>query len=717
MAFAAKKDTEYVRDPVFVANFLHDVSAEMGVTPPLELDEVEWAPLHEIVEEERRARDGLSAEAKKEAARARKEAREALKARYGYAIVNGRRVELGNYMVEPSGIFMGRGQHPLRGRWKEGARQSDVTLNHSEPDQVQGDWAEVVWQPESLWVARWKDRLSGKQKYIWLSDTAPVKQEREQSKFDKARRLEAELDRVRARIAGDLRDERPVRRRIATACYLIDALCLRVGDEKDPDEADTVGATTLRPEHVAVHDDEGTVEFHFLGKDSVEWHRIVPLPDDVRANLRELIAQARPSQGADTTAGRDLPQIFPDVSSRTVNGYLSSIVPGLSAKVFRTHHATAVVEHSLAESRVRAQDPEYQKWRAASLANIEAARLCNHNKKESGDWERAAQRYNERKDKAAARLQAARAAVTEANAAVNEAKAALLALGTADAQAGAAEPSAAQRRAEARARRRLASAKARRHVARERERRAREALGKVQAQREVAGLKRYWNLSTSLKSYIDPRVYYSWGKRVDYDVLEKYYPTTLRRKYLWVRNLDGHAERPEEEHISVRACMPGDMTAVVALFGAVLEEHPELDFPLSAREAAERYLPQLGGQWREAFIALDEQETILAFAALGPAWRENGDDLVDVLAVAHPLASRYAVAALVAEHITRALATYNALTPRRSLQLRPRNPSWVAAMPELADALGLADDDPGGVPAESHLEAERTAEATGGPGD
>ena len=47
---------------------------------------------------------------------------------------------------------------------------------------------------------------------------------------------------------------------VATACYLIDALCLRVGDEKDPDEADTVGATTLRPEHITLHED-GSVEF------------------------------------------------------------------------------------------------------------------------------------------------------------------------------------------------------------------------------------------------------------------------------------------------------------------------------------------------------------------------------------------------------------------------------------------------------------------------
>ncbi len=32
-----------------------------------------------------------------------------------------------------------------------------------------------------------------------------------------------------------------------------------------------------------------------------------------------------------------------------------------------------------------------------------------------------------------------------------------------------------------------------------------------------------------------PRVYHGWGEEVDYDVLEKYYPTTLRRKFAWVR--------------------------------------------------------------------------------------------------------------------------------------------------------------------------------------
>ncbi|MBC7257384.1 MAG: DNA topoisomerase I, partial [Chloroflexi bacterium] len=162
LAFARKKDTPYVQDEVFVANFMRDFSAALGIEPPLRLDEVDFGPCYAYIEAERAAKEALSPEERKALALARRREREALKARYGYAIVNGQRVELGTYMVEPSGIFMGRGQHPLRGRWKEGAQQRDITLNLGpDPSGIEGEWAEIVWQPESLWVARWKDKLTG----------------------------------------------------------------------------------------------------------------------------------------------------------------------------------------------------------------------------------------------------------------------------------------------------------------------------------------------------------------------------------------------------------------------------------------------------------------------------------------------------------------------------------------------------------------------------
>ena len=49
-------------------------------------------------------------------------------------------------------------------------------------------------------------------------------------------------------------------------------MALRVGDEKDTEgEADTVGATTLRVEHMKISGNK--IEFDFLGKDSVRWKK------------------------------------------------------------------------------------------------------------------------------------------------------------------------------------------------------------------------------------------------------------------------------------------------------------------------------------------------------------------------------------------------------------------------------------------------------------
>jgi DNA topoisomerase-1 len=539
LAWAKKCGTPYVEDPTFVHNFLTDFSEALGLDELLSEDEVDFGPALRVVEAERAARERMTKEERKALAAERKARREALREQYGYATVNGEWVELANYVVEPSGIFMGRGQHPLRGRWKEGARQQDVTLNLS-PDapRPEGNWEEIVWQPDSLWVARWKDKLSGKLKYVWLSDTAEVKQKREARKFDKALRLHAEIDAVRARIGGDLADQDPRTWRIATACYLIDALCLRVGDEKDPGEADTVGATTLRPEHVTLHPDD-SVEFRFLGKDSVLWHRRLELPDQVRQNLEELIQTARPSNSSNNSdkshPTRDKPQLFPDTSSRDVNAYLAEIMPDLTAKVFRTHHATIAVRDSLEESGVDADDPEYKKWEAANLANLEAAVLCNHTKKEPASWSRSRERYKERQQKAEERLRAYQEKVRgyrEALKAVRQ---------EAQEKLQAAKPGK-QAAVKARYDKRIATARRRIERAKGQVDRARLRLGKIKAQASIAAKKRTWNLGTSLKSYIDPRVFYEWGQEVDYDVLEKYYPKALRRKFNWVRDEDGESE-------------------------------------------------------------------------------------------------------------------------------------------------------------------------------
>ncbi len=554
LAWAKKQGTPYVADGAFARNFMADFSQELGLDSVLSVDQVDFGPAIQIVEAEREARAQMTKEERKTLAAERKAQREALREQYGYALVNGERTELANYVVEPSGIFMGRGRHPLRGRWKEGARHEDITLNLS-PDAPRpaGDWEEIIWQPESLWVARWKDKLSDKLKYVWLSDTASVKQEREAQKFDQAHELHAHLGSVRAQIEADLAHRGRRRRMLATACYLIDALCLRVGDEKDADEADTVGATTLRPEHVTLHSD-GLAEFRFLGKDSVLWHKKLELPEVVQRNLEELIHHARPSNsggdGDRSHPTRDKPQLFPDISSRNVNAYLSGILPGLTAKVFRTHHATFAVREVLEDSLVQADDPEYLKWEVANLANLEAAELCNHTKQAPANWSHSRQRYRERQQKAEERVRIYQERLKTQ-------REALAALRNEAREKRDAAPPTSKKKVKARYKKRIETAKGRVERAQEMLERARLRRDKIKTQSSIAAKKRTWNLGTSLKSYIDPRVYSEWGQRIDYDVLEQYYPKALRRKFAWVRNeMQEEADTEVEDPVGEAEAQP-----------------------------------------------------------------------------------------------------------------------------------------------------------------
>ena len=542
LAWARKQGTPYVEDSTFVRNFLQDFSAMLNINPPLTVDEVDFSPALKIVEAERAAKERLTQEERKALAAERKAKREQLKEQHGYAVVNGERVELGNYVAEPSSIFMGRGKHPLRGRWKEGPQQGDMTLNLSLDAPIPpGEWAEIVWQPESLWVARWRDKLSGKLKYVWLSDAAPIKQEREIAKFDQAVTLNENLAQVRAHIMRGLADPDAKQRMVATACYLIDALCLRVGDEKDPGEADTVGATTLRPEHVKFHPD-GTVGFRFLGKDSVLWRKKIPLPPVVRQNLEELIQEARPSNSAGNGKRhptRDKPQVFPDIRSSDVNAYLSEALPGLTAKVFRTHHATQAVRESLSASGIEASDPEYKKWAAVALANIEAAVVCNHCKQAPANWRERRQRANERQGKLKKRVARYRSHVREARDAMTALRR------DAREKKKAAKTKAQRDRLRARYAKKMEKAKKKVETAKDRLQRAKATLDEAKTKDAIAAKKRTWNLGTSLKSYVDPRILYQWGQQVDYDVLESYYPEALRRKFAWVREQEQTSDSPE----------------------------------------------------------------------------------------------------------------------------------------------------------------------------
>jgi len=151
-AWAKKIGTPYVEDPVFAKNFHRNFSKKLGIN--VKPGDVDYSDILSTIEKERAWKASLSREERKQLTARRKAQRAANKERYGFVWVDGARVEVANYAVEPSSIFIGRGKHPLRGCWKEGAREEDVELNLS-PDapRPRGKW-KIVWVSESMWSAR-----------------------------------------------------------------------------------------------------------------------------------------------------------------------------------------------------------------------------------------------------------------------------------------------------------------------------------------------------------------------------------------------------------------------------------------------------------------------------------------------------------------------------------------------------------------------------------
>ncbi|MFW9767619.1 MAG: DNA topoisomerase I [Candidatus Thorarchaeota archaeon] len=631
VAWVKKLGTPYVEDQVFAKNFMTDFSKALKISPRLKVEEVDFSEVIQVVEEERAFKEKLTSGEKKAAREERKVIREELKEKYGYALVDGEQMELGNYQTEPSGIFMGRGQHPLRGRWKQGATKKDITLNidPKAATHLEGDWGELVWAPETMWIAKWTDELTGKVKYIWLHDSTPIKQEREEAKFDKALKVERQIDEIRAHIRDGLSSDKPKRRMVAAACYLIDSLSLRVGDEKDPEEADTVGATTLRAEHLTFKN--GLVVFNFLGKDSVQWHKEIELPPDVYEVLEELYNNAleriesfKNRKGGRTNADpKKIAQIFPSIRSTHVNRFLSEVDPDLTAKVFRTYHASIVMREELRNSKARKTDPEFLKKEAFKRANLEVARVMNHTKQAPKGWSQSADRYKDRIKKVDARIAKAQAQLKERQqhrrkvkkkedeqrqskqARISKQKAIVenymasvrswrekrdKAKATWDnARARKSRTRSSKRKGKTtkkerleqaqesieRARDRLDKAEVGLANARQRHQKAKESVEKQQksfndwkeksakrlatADRRVETLiervkkaeiakkkietdfalardSRTWNLGTSLKSYVHPKIVYKWCDRVDYD-WRKVYTKALQRKFEgWIAN-------------------------------------------------------------------------------------------------------------------------------------------------------------------------------------
>ena len=267
--------TEYLENARFKRNFWKDFKKVLpsGLENIIQsMDDLDLQPYKNHLEKEREKRLALSKDDKEKAKLKREKVEEPFK----YCIIDGAQQKVGNYKIEPPGIFMGRGKHPKIGRFKPRLRPEDVTINISKDAKipkpnVPGEWQEVIHDREVVWLATWKDFITDKNKYIFTSVEATFKSKSDEKKFDLAKKVKRKIKSIRENYQRDLVSDDIKKKQLATALYFIDKLALRAGGKKDSKkQADTVGVTSLRVEHITFPERQ-VIKLDFLGKDSIRF--------------------------------------------------------------------------------------------------------------------------------------------------------------------------------------------------------------------------------------------------------------------------------------------------------------------------------------------------------------------------------------------------------------------------------------------------------------
>lgn len=175
--------------------------------------------------------------------------------------------------------------------------------------------------------------------------------------------------------------------------WVIDVLALRVGGEKGEEEADTVGCCSLRVEHLTFNPDPEAfeIELEFLGKDSMLYKQNInfaqhgDLGKTVYRCLKRFCAKKGPNE-----------DVFETLNPIILNKHLTSLMKGLTAKVFRTFNASITLERELPSVESLQGMSIQDKIVQYNAANRQVAILCNHQKTISKAAETMFENLNEK---------------------------------------------------------------------------------------------------------------------------------------------------------------------------------------------------------------------------------------------------------------------------------------------------------------------------------
>jgi len=367
--------TEWIESNLFKKNFWKDFKPTLNNIAD-SLESIDFSPIKKYTD---MIKEKKILETKEEKEH-RKAQQDIIDEPYKNCIIDGSQQKIGNFKIEPPGIFTGRGDHPKQGRIKKRINPEDVTINIDKEcnipkPNVSGNWGNVIHDNKVVWLATWKENILGKNKYIFTSLDSFFKSKSDESKFDLAKELKKKAAKIRETYESQLEDPDPKIRQKATALYFIDHLALRVGGKKDTkDEADTVGVTSLRVEHITLLENNN-IKLDFLGKDSVRYCKKVSVPDTIYNNLQEFSTNKSKKE-----------DMFDLVNSSILNDYLNSFMKGLTAKVWRTYNASYTFQKEINKIPLSLAEMKDDNERLNILislfnqANTSVALLCNHQK-------------------------------------------------------------------------------------------------------------------------------------------------------------------------------------------------------------------------------------------------------------------------------------------------------------------------------------------------
>ncbi|KAL1021600.1 hypothetical protein UPYG_G00015410 [Umbra pygmaea] len=495
--FAKMLDHEYTTKDIFRKNFYKDWRKEMTSEEKskiTDLNKCNFTEMSEYFKAQSEARKQMSKEEKLKI----REENERVLQEYGFCVMDNHKERIGNFRIEPPGLFRGRGDHPKMGMLKRRIRPEDIIINCSKdskhPKPPQGTrWKEVRHDNKVTWLVSWTENIQGSIKYIMLNPSSRIKGEKDWQKYETARRLKKCVDRLRAQYRDDWKSKEMRIRQRAVALYFIDKLALRAGNEKEEGEtADTVGCCSLRVEHIKLYpkmdDQEYVVEFDFLGKDSIRYYNKMPVEKRVFKNLQLFLENKQPED-----------DLFDRLNTSILNKHLQELMDGLTAKVFRTYNASITLQQQLKEL-TSPEESIPAKILSYNRANRAVAILCNHQRAPPKTFEKSMQNLQTKIDEKQKQLSTVRKQLKGAK---NEHKCS--------------HDDKSKKMVE---------------VKRKAVQRLEEQLMSLQMQATDREENKQIALGTSKLNYLDPRISVAWVKKWDVPI-EKIYNKTQREKFAW----------------------------------------------------------------------------------------------------------------------------------------------------------------------------------------